>query len=111
MCLARTMLVRPQLAQKIIAACCVLHNYLISVGKEDYMPTGFSDVITDDGQIIDGTWRSSVPNESMFQNEFNVHASGRISQSAKDIRNHLKDFVNSDVGRLPWQDKAIYNFN
>ncbi|ODM88512.1 putative nuclease HARBI1 [Orchesella cincta] len=61
LCLARTMFVGPDRAQKVITACCLLHNYLTTVDKNEYVPQGFSDTVLENGSMLMGTGALAFP--------------------------------------------------
>ncbi|ODM94737.1 putative nuclease HARBI1, partial [Orchesella cincta] len=103
LCLARTMFVGPDRAQKVITACCLLHNYLTTVDKNEYVPQGFSDTVLENGSIVDGYWRTRIPPNSMFRDEEGLSSGGRLPENAKLIREHLKNYLNSEQGSLSWQ--------
>ena len=106
-CLARTMFMNPDRAQKIIAACCLLHNYLMMEDKQLYCPPGFCDVLKDDGGIIEGFWRKSLPTDSMFYGTQEHRDNRRGGMIATQVRDHLKNYFNSPAGAVPWQDKYM----
>lgn len=99
-CLSQPLRQSPTRASKIVLACCTLHNLLI--GNENYCPAGFADYYNVDGQLIEGEWRKTAPEMVPLQS-----CSGRVSLRAKEIRNLLKDFVNSPAGSVPWQTQCI----
>ncbi|XP_055922968.1 putative nuclease HARBI1 [Eupeodes corollae] len=49
LCLSRTMFCNPDRAQKIISACCFIHNYLITNNKETYCPSKMTDYYDETG--------------------------------------------------------------
>lgn len=102
-CLSRTMLVKPDRAQVIVAACCSLHNFLLKTDRDSYCPPGFADQITEDGRIVEGSWRNSLGPESMFHSDHRNVTTGRQPQNAKEIRNLLKLYVNTELGAVPWE--------
>lgn len=96
---------KPDRAQKIILTCCVLHNFLIN-DHVTYCPAGFSDTYLEDGTIVEGDWRRIIPDNSLFLSSSNISATnGRPPQNAKEIRECIKNYVNSSVGKLPWSNK------
>ena len=106
--MARTLFVNPVKAQKIVAACCVLHNMLIKENSECYCPSGFADSYSEDGALIGGRWRNLVPDDSIFYSDIGSQNLGRPKQGSLDIRNHFKDYFSSTQGKLEWQDEAIF---
>lgn len=101
------MLVGPELAQKITAACCVLHNLMMTKGREDYVPVGFGDSVADDGRVVNGAWRENIGDSSMFNTNYTPNFQGRSTEHAKEIRDHIKNFVNSEEGSVAWQTQAV----
>lgn len=106
-CLKKTLYCGPDRAQKIMAACCMLHNFLIEEKSVVYCPPGYMDKLDDMGNIVEGEWRNRVNENSLFHSS--VPASvGRAPDYAKYVRNNLKEYVNSEFGSLPWQQRAAY---
>jgi len=104
-CLKTEMVMIPDRVQKVVMACCALHNFLVK-SCVSYCPAGFSDKLNEDGTIEEGEWRKSIPTGSLFRaNGSAPSAQGRPNQNAKEVRDAIKDYVNSDVGRLPWGKK------
>lgn len=105
LCLSRTMFCGPDRAQKIISTCCILHNYLLINSRETYCPKVYADYYNEKGDLIEGAWRKNVTQPfSPLQNT----RRGRLTDEAKNIRDHLRDYVNSEHGALEWQRKAIF---
>ena len=100
-CLMRTQRVTPQTATDITLACCILHNLLRDVAP---IPRGLVDEEDADHNLVPGSFRehqltpAGVPGDS-----------GRNTGStvAKIQRDFLKDYYNSDVGKVEWQDRAL----
>lgn len=93
-CLQRTLWCKPDRAQKIVFACCLLHNFLMRVAKNDYV--AIDDLRSNDAVIInhfDGnTLRSHM---------------GRTADYAKFVRNKLKDYVVSEEAGVSHQDFEV----
>ncbi|KAL7724673.1 hypothetical protein ACLKA6_012331 [Drosophila palustris] len=83
----RTLLCRPDRAQKIVAACCYLHNFLLRTTPREYIPKNV--------ETLTHTTFAELPS---FR--------GRYNDYPKHIRNNLKEFVNSPDGSVYWQDEA-----
>lgn len=101
LCLSQPLRQHPRCASKIVVACCVLHNVLI--GNPTYCPISFGDHIDGSGNLVDGEWRSNhthplTPLQS---------TTGRVANRPKEIRDSLKDYVNSEIGSVPWQNQSI----
>jgi len=107
-CLARTLFVKPDRAQIIVSACCLLHNFMMTESKQEYCPPGFDDTYDETGTFVPGTWRSLVTNHSMMNTNLNYANPGRPTKSATDIRNQLKEYFNSDLGAVEWQKRATF---
>lgn len=84
----------PDRAQKIISACCHLHNYLMKTSTLSTCPTAFADKYDANGCLVEGEWRSKwFPLQPK---------SGRQSEQAKIVRDSIKDYVNSAEGQVSW---------
>lgn len=101
LCLSQPLRQSPSRASKIVAACCTLHNFLI--GNNSYCPASFADHYDDSGNLVEGEWRSK-PSLDLTPLQ---KIPGRIADRPKQIRDSLKDFVNSAEGRVPWQSECI----
>lgn len=106
LCLRRTMLCGPARAQNIISACCYLHNFFITKSRETYAPFTFADHYVD-GQLVEGSWRSILSNDSLFSSRVRINY-GRQCSVGKNIRDNLRDFVNSPEGSLEWQRRSVF---
>lgn len=102
LCLNRTLQHNPDRSAKIILACCCLHNYLISNQNDLYCPRNFGDHLNENGEVVEGEWR-----KKQFNWESVSHCNVRETEKAKAIRNELKDYVNSPVGSVPWQNDLL----
>ena len=89
--------------EKYVLAIIVLHNYLRLTENASYCPAGFVDSISSSGEIIPGNWRSSVNTNNPFLANLNPVRGCRYQQDAISMRDCLKEFVNSPLGRLEWQ--------
>jgi Plant transposon protein len=105
--LARTMYVNPDRAQKIVAACVVLHNFLMVEGRDDYCPAGFNDTFDETGNLIEGSWRRIVPQNALVNSNLNTQNQGRPREEALEIRTHFNKYFNSPEGSLEWQNNWI----
>lgn len=103
-CVGRTIHCKPDNAKKIVAACCLLHNFLINQTPDTYIPNRFRDLRDENGTFVHGTWRN---NENDTSNNLEFNFTGRQEEEAKTIRNILKDFVNSNVGSVPFQIRNV----
>lgn len=101
LCLSQPLRQQPARASKVVLACCVLHNVLL--GDKTYCPPGFADSYDENGDLVEGEWRSNVANDLVSLQRIG----GRVIERPKQIRDHLKDFVNSEAGKVPWQNESI----
>ncbi|XP_066925582.1 putative nuclease HARBI1 [Clytia hemisphaerica] len=85
----------------VLSAIC-LHNYLRQTENSLYMLYGSIDIETFDGQIKEGQWRSRVQGDGGML-PIKPKKGSRRKISAIELRNSLKDFVNSERGSLDWQ--------
>lgn len=107
--LARTMQISPDRAQKVIAACCVLYNYLMTNSTPTYCPDGYADTFNPDGELVEGSWRSNIPSDSCFLSTSTLRTrAGRSAGKAKFVRDCIKNYVNSEVGAVPWQNQRVF---
>ena len=88
------MMLRPDRVESVVMAACILHNVIRSqipthgeVDEED----------PDTHEVIPGSWRSDLPLSQVSM------SSARATQAAKQHRDHLRDYFNSDAGSVPWQ--------
>lgn len=105
-CLGRTLFCSPARAQKIVAACCILHSYFLNNNRNSYCPAGFVDRFDENGHLIEGDWRKNVQSMTHLQNIRQHHM--RAAELPKRNREILKQFVNSAEGSLPWQRQAVF---
>lgn len=105
-CLARPLLCTPVRAQKIVSACCVLHNYFLRTNRSSYCPSRFADSYDENGRLIEGGWRRDVT-EMTHLNRAPLRAF-RVHERAKTIRETFKEYVNSPSGSLEWQRHAVF---
>lgn len=105
-CVGKTFHCKPENAKKIVAACCLLHNFMINQKYAPYIPDKYRDMIDENGEYIDGIWRSNNPDTTLANLEFTL--SGRMYEDAKRCREILKNFVNSAYGSVNWQARATH---
>lgn len=96
----------PERAQKIVSACCVLHNYFLRCNKSLYCPAHFADGYDENGQVVEGEWRRNVNDMTFLDNT--LSQSHTPNEQAINIRNIFKEFVNSPDGSLEWQRRAVF---
>lgn len=101
LCLSHPLRQHPSRASKIVIACCVLHNLLI--GNKKYCPSTYADFYDESGNFVEGEWRANHMAElTPLQS-----SSGRIANRSKEIRDILKNYVNSPVGSVAWQNDSV----
>lgn len=84
-----------------------LHNYLRQTEAAMYCPNGFVDSTDTNGEITPGEWRRQVgQNEGCLYDLCNVRGS-RPERSATEMREAIKDFVNSEEGAVEWQYRHV----
>ena len=80
----------------------VLHNYLQQTENTTYCPRGFVDSEAN-GEFLPGEWRSIVRDDAGCFMPFGRYQGSRYENNAIKMRDHLKDYVNSEEGSLSWQ--------
>lgn len=105
-CVGTTYHCKPENAKRIVAACCLLHNFLINQNYEPYIPQNYRDLTDENGEYVSGVWRNANPDTVLANLEFT--SSGRVHEDAKRCRNILKNFVNSARGSVEWQARATH---
>lgn len=105
-CLGRPLLCSPARAQKIVSACCVLHNYFLKNLKNSYCPPHFADYYDEHGQLVEGNWRRNVSDMTHLDRAPLRH--WRLNERSKNIRKIFETFVNSPEGSLEWQRRAVF---
>ena len=98
----------PEKVETIVLACCSLHNFLRSrnEARNIYMPTGSIDTKDLETHIVSrGNWRQDKESKGWIP--IDKQGSNHHSTDAKEIRDYLCDYFNSDDGAVPWQDNMI----
>ena len=100
--LKTTINMEPDKAQSVVLACCALHNYLRTktASNSKYSPPGtFDEESPTTHEVIPGQWRTEInePLPGVVQ-----QGSNRAPFDAREIRDELCDFFNSD-GQVSWQ--------
>lgn len=86
-----------------------LHNYLRQTNNACYYPIGFVDSEDATGKMHPGKWRRIVEEGSNGALRSLCRPRGsRYRQSAVDIRENMKEYVNSPEGALSWQWDYMY---
>lgn len=89
--------------KKVVLACCVLHNYLMSTNKKKYAPVNSLDHYNNDGELVLGDWRRDDANDSSM---FPLERPRSSPQTAKDIQKEFLDYF-IDEGEVDWQYRMI----
>lgn len=84
--------------ETLIAACCVLHNYLLINNDNTYLPPGSVDTISGRGEGHPGYWRAD---EDRWQPAPPTNARNPTIAAAQSRAEFTNYFVNE--GALPWQ--------
>ena len=78
-----------------------LHNYLHLTDNTHYLPVGFIDSEDKDGNICRGEWRQMRCNQSGNLQRLQPVKGSRIRQNILQIKNNLKNYLNSEGGNVP----------
>lgn len=94
--------------KKVVLACCVLHNYLMTTNKEKYAPASSFDKYNDNGEFIPGQWRRDVETEGGIVESMLSLERPRTepADNAKDIQNEFKTYF-MEEGELEWQYRMV----
>lgn len=87
----------PEKVEKIVMACCALHNFLRMESGDSYLST-LIDRENDSRELIPGAWR-----EDPRLAQAALPRSTNLSVRAKEQRDYLCQYVNSTCGAVPWQ--------
>ncbi|GLV46125.1 hypothetical protein CBL_05186 [Carabus blaptoides fortunei] len=107
----RTINAFPQNVNRIIKAAVCLHNFIkISEKQLACHDKKYCIDRTVDREINGvlqlGDWRDEVPSGSALQPAFTLRrrlATRNYRSNAEDVRNGIKNYVNSDIGSVPCQ--------
>lgn len=94
------------LVDAVVKACVCLHNYLLLTDTAKYTPAGFVDSYSSNGEIIHGEWRTT---QDCALLNLPPQGSNNFAATAKQVRNRFRDYVNSEVGSVPWQQDYVRN--
>ena len=96
----------PQKVDKIVLACCALHNYLRRhpTARATYSAPGSLDVEDlDSGVVNPGRWRQ----EGLWIDcDLIRQGSNNCTCEASEVRDRLHDYVNFE-GKVPWQNRIV----
>ena len=100
-CLMTTMRVTPGTVANIVLACCILHNLLRDAKAP--VQVGLIDEEDAEHNLVPGQFRRDCD----LTSGDNTPARNSGTKDAKAQRDYLKDYYNSDLGAVSWQDRAI----
>ena len=89
--------------ERYTLACLALHNYLRLTDNAHYSPVGFIDSEDKEGNICSGEWRLMRCNQSGNLRRLQPVRGSRVRQDVLQIRNNLKNYLNSEGASVPWQ--------
>lgn len=96
----------PEKVEMIVIACCTLHNFLRSRSNNTYTPPGSLDTESDVTHAVTlGQWRHGPQPQGLIAIE--RQGSNHHSNAAKETRDYLCSYFNSDVGSVSWQDAMV----
>ena len=100
-CMLGTMQQEPHRAKIIVMTAMCLHNLMrLRYSGQQNNDLGRED---DAGNSIPGAWR----NDRVLQDMDRVGRGNVANREGKRLREYLKHYYNSDVGRLSWQEHMI----
>ncbi|XP_064639343.1 uncharacterized protein LOC135494929 [Lineus longissimus] len=100
-------LLSPEKVEILILAACALHNFLRVKKTNSFYPPGSLDrEDTARGTVCQGHWRNVKKSKDAYV-DVSVQSGNRTTYTAQNIRDELRRYVNSDDGRVPWQNKFI----
>ena len=91
----------PHNVEHIVLAACVLHNFLREKLGNSYVDSVDKE-IGENKELVQGSWRSGTQFEELGSNP-----PRNSTARAKELRDHVCSYVNSDVGSVPWQASKI----
>lgn len=89
-------------------ATIALHNFLRSTALASYCPVGYVDSEGVTGDVIPKQWRNER-NANGLTSVSNLRGQ-RSADEAINMRDALKDYVNSDAGSVSWQNERVFPF-
>ena len=90
--------------ESVVLASITLHNFLRtkSGARAIYTPPGSLDHEDREAEtILQGPWRNDNEPQGLTSLEKQPH--GRLNRNAKEIRDELCKYFNSEDGSVPWQ--------
>lgn len=104
--LLKPIALNPDKATTVALACIYLHNFLRrdSASRHHYTPHGTFDWYDDDGNLIEGGWRSEVNEGDSFLIDLQ-NIPRRTTVNLHEIRDEFRDYFLSPEGSVPWQNE------
>ena len=99
-CLLTTMQQKPHNVTTIALTCINLHNLLRKRSKDHTRPTDQED---SEHRVIPGEWRHDTP----LADGMSSLGRNTTTNAAKNQREYLCEYFNSDSGSVPWQKDMI----
>lgn len=100
--LRRNINLQPETAKYVVAAACVLHNFLLSRTSSDiYVPRDFVDRESG-GKVLPGDWRNEVEDPPSAI----TNIPRRSNPVAQNIRDEFKEYF-ANEGAVAWQYQYI----
>lgn len=100
-CLFTTMRQMPHNTEKIVMAICILHNRLRDAAPR--LGRGMVDEEDWDHDLIKGRWRK----EGHLLDALGPRPNNTGNKWAKDLRDYLTAYYNSEVGEVEWQNRMV----
>ena len=97
----------PDKVETIVLTCCTLHNFFRTrqTSRNIYTPPGSLDTENTHGSITPGQWRSDTEPQGLVP--MSKQGSNNYTSNAKELRDYLCEYFNSDAGAVSWQEKMI----
>lgn len=86
--------------RKVTIAVCALHNYLITRNKANYAPPTAFDRYSENGELIQGSWRAEIQQNTLFSAERDV--ARYTATDAINIRIEFQHYF-MEEGEVSWQ--------
>lgn len=98
--LKRTIPLEPGKVEKIVLACCYLHNFLRKRHSTTYSTTGLLDHEDENGNVIAGSWRESPQLTGLQRSS--------VATQQKKLKDDKLEFAQYFTENpLPWQHEVV----
>lgn len=87
---------------KVVMACCALHNFLMKKRRAEYAPPACFDMHNHETGLVDNGMTTTDSGLINLQRGYQR----RGGEEANDVRNLFKAYFNNE-GSIPWQDNFI----